>query len=158
VVEKIEPQRRFCFSWHPYAVDPKTDYSGEPPTLVEFTLEPIATGTRLRIVESGFDKLPPHRRDAALGDETRLSVLARLARGEPQSIARLTAGTRLTRQAVTKHLRVLEGAGVVRSVKVGRESRFALEPKPLDELRDFLDLVSRQWDAALARLKALVEG
>jgi len=94
---------------------------------------------------------------AALGDETRLSVLARLARGEPQSISRLTAGTRLTRQAVTKHLRVLEGAGVVRSVKVGRESRFALEPKPLDELRDYLDLVSRQWDAALARLKALVE-
>ncbi|HLH90546.1 MAG TPA: metalloregulator ArsR/SmtB family transcription factor [Xanthobacteraceae bacterium] len=94
---------------------------------------------------------------AALGDETRLSVLARLARGEPQSIARLTDGTRLTRQAVTKHLRVLEEVGVVRSVKVGRESRFALEPKPLDQLRDYLDLVSRQWDAALARLKTLVE-
>jgi DNA-binding transcriptional ArsR family regulator len=94
---------------------------------------------------------------AALGDETRLSVLTRLARGEPQSIARLTAGTRLTRQAVTKHLRVLEGAGVVRSVRVGRESRFALQPKPLDAVRDYLDLVSRQWDAALMRLKALVE-
>jgi DNA-binding transcriptional ArsR family regulator len=94
---------------------------------------------------------------AALGDETRLSVLARLARGEPQSISCLTAGTRLTRQAVTKHLRVLEGAGVVSSVRVGRESRFALEPKPLDEVRDYLALVSRQWDAALMRLKALVE-
>ncbi len=94
---------------------------------------------------------------AALGDETRLLVLTRLARGEPQSIARLTQGTRLTRQAVTKHLRVLEGAGVVRSLRVGRESHFALEPKPLDELRDYLDLVSRQWDAALVRLKALVE-
>ena len=94
---------------------------------------------------------------AALGDATRLSVLARLAQGQPQSIARLTAGTGLTRQAVTKHLRVLEGSGVVRSVKIGRESRFALEPKPLDELRDYLDLVSRQWDAALARLKTLVE-
>ncbi|HEY1542555.1 MAG TPA: metalloregulator ArsR/SmtB family transcription factor [Xanthobacteraceae bacterium] len=94
---------------------------------------------------------------AALGDETRLSVLTRLARGEPQSIARLTQGTRLTRQAVTKHLRVLEGAGVVRSVRVGRESRFALERKPLDDVRAYLDLVSRQWDAALARLKALVE-
>jgi DNA-binding transcriptional ArsR family regulator len=94
---------------------------------------------------------------AALGDETRLSVLTRLARGEAQSIARLTQGTRLTRQAVTKHLRVLEGAGVVRSVRVGRESRFALESKPLDDVRAYLDLVSRQWDAALARLKALVE-
>jgi DNA-binding transcriptional ArsR family regulator len=94
---------------------------------------------------------------AALGDETRLSVLARLAKGEPQSIARLTGGTRLTRQAVTKHLRVLEGAGVVRSVRIGRESRFTLEPKPIDEARAYLDLVSRQWDAALGRLKAFVE-
>ena len=95
---------------------------------------------------------------AALGDETRLSVLARLAKGEPQSIARLTGGTSLTRQAVTKHLRVLEGAGVVRSVRVGRESRFTLEPRPIDEARDYLDLVSRQWDDALARLQAFVEG
>ncbi len=95
---------------------------------------------------------------AALGDATRLSVLGRLARGEPQSIARLTEGTRLTRQAVTKHLRVLEGAGVVRSVRVGRESRFTLEPRPIDEAREFLDVVSQQWDDALARLKALVEG
>jgi len=94
---------------------------------------------------------------AALGDETRLSVLGRLAKGEPQSIARLTEGTRLTRQAVTKHLRVLEDAGVVRSVRIGRESRFTLEPRPIDEARDFLDLVSRQWDDALARLKAFVE-
>jgi len=94
---------------------------------------------------------------AALGDETRLSVLGRLARGEPQSIARLTEGTRLTRQAVTKHLHVLEGAGVVRSVRVGRESRFTLEPRPIDEARAYLDVVSRQWDDALARLKAFVE-
>ena len=94
---------------------------------------------------------------AALGDTTRLSVLGRLAGGEPQSISRLTAGTRLTRQAVTKHLRVLEGAGVVRSVRVGRESRFTLERRPIDEARDYLDLVSRQWDDALARLKAFVE-
>jgi DNA-binding transcriptional ArsR family regulator len=95
---------------------------------------------------------------AALGDTTRLSVLGRLAAGEPQSISRLTAGTRLTRQAVTKHLRVLEGAGVVRSVRVGRESRFTLEQKPIAEARDYLDLVSRQWDDALARLRAFVEG
>jgi DNA-binding transcriptional ArsR family regulator len=96
-------------------------------------------------------------RFAALGDATRLTMLTRLARGEPQSIARLTQGTRMTRQAVTKHLRVLEDAGVVRSLRVGRESRFALKAQPLDDLRDYLDLVSRQWDAALGRLKALVE-
>jgi DNA-binding transcriptional ArsR family regulator len=94
---------------------------------------------------------------AALGDETRLSVLGRLSRGEPQSISRLTSGTSLSRQAVTKHLRVLEHAGVVRSIRSGRESLFALEPKRIEELRDYLDEVSRQWDDALARLKAHVE-
>ena len=94
---------------------------------------------------------------SALGDETRLGLLARLTNGEPQSISRLTSGTRLTRQAVTKHLRVLEGAGVVHSVKTGRESRFALEPKTIIDAQTYLDQVSRQWDDALARLKALVE-
>lgn len=94
---------------------------------------------------------------AALGDETRLGLLARLTNGEPQSISQLTSGTRLTRQAVTKHLRVLEGAGVVHSVKTGRESRFALEPKTIIDAQTYLDQVSRQWDNALARLKALVE-
>jgi DNA-binding transcriptional ArsR family regulator len=95
---------------------------------------------------------------AALGDETRLSVLARLSRGEPQSISRLTAGTKLTRQAVTKHLRVLTHAGVVQSLKSGRESLFKLKPQPLADARDYLDEVSRHWDDALARLKAHVEG
>jgi DNA-binding transcriptional ArsR family regulator len=94
---------------------------------------------------------------AALGDATRLSVVARLSAGEPQSIARLTDGTRLSRQAVTKHLRVLADAGVVRSIRVGRESLFELEPQPLADLRDYLDRVSRQWDDALARLKAHLE-
>lgn len=61
-VEKMEPERLFAFTWHPYAVDPAVDYSAEPPTLVEFTLEKIATGTKLRVVESGFDKLPAKRR------------------------------------------------------------------------------------------------
>jgi uncharacterized protein YndB with AHSA1/START domain len=65
VVQAMEPERRFSFTWHPYAVDPKADYGREPPTLVEFTLEQIPTGTRLRIVESGFDRLPAHRRDEA---------------------------------------------------------------------------------------------
>jgi DNA-binding transcriptional ArsR family regulator len=94
---------------------------------------------------------------AALGDETRLGLLAKLTNGEPLSIARLTEGTRLTRQAVTKHLRVLEDVGVVFSVKAGRESRFALDPKPIVSAQEYLEHVSRQWDTALARLKALVE-
>jgi len=62
VVREIEPERLFSFIWHPYAIDPKEDYSGEPPTLVEFTLQSIPTGTLLRVVESGFDKLPSKRR------------------------------------------------------------------------------------------------
>jgi len=65
IVQKMEPERLFSFTWHPYAVDPNEDYSKEPPTLVEFTLEPTATGTSLRIVESGFDKLPSRRREEA---------------------------------------------------------------------------------------------
>jgi uncharacterized protein YndB with AHSA1/START domain len=65
VIRKMEPERLFSFTWHPYAVDPGKNYSGEPPTLVEFTLEEIAGGTRLRVVESGFDKLPLERRDEA---------------------------------------------------------------------------------------------
>jgi DNA-binding transcriptional ArsR family regulator len=94
---------------------------------------------------------------AALGDETRLGLLAKLTNGEPLSIARLTEGTKLTRQAVTKHLRVLEDVGVVFSVKAGRESRFALDPRPIVGAQEYLEHVSRQWDTALARLKALVE-
>jgi uncharacterized protein YndB with AHSA1/START domain len=62
VVQKMEPERLFSFSWHPYAIDPTQDYSSEPPTLVEFTLQSIPTGTLLRVVESGFDKLPSERR------------------------------------------------------------------------------------------------
>ena len=62
VVQKIEPERLFSFTWHPYAIDPKQDYSAEPQTLIEFTLEKTATGTLLRLVESGFDTLPEKRR------------------------------------------------------------------------------------------------
>ena len=94
---------------------------------------------------------------AALGDETRLSVLTKLCNREPQSISRLTAGTNLSRHAVTKHLRVLANAGVVRNVRVGRESLFELEPQPIEEIRDYLDQVSKQWDDALARLRSHVE-
>jgi DNA-binding transcriptional ArsR family regulator len=94
---------------------------------------------------------------AALGDETRLSLVARLAREAPCSISRLSEGSRITRQAVTKHLRVLERAGLVRGVRTGRECRFELAARPLKELRDYLEEVSRQWDDALQRLKAFVE-
>ena len=94
---------------------------------------------------------------AALGDATRLAVLARLCDGTPLSISRLTLGTDLSRQAVTKHLGVLAKAGVVHSLRVGRESLFALEPRTIEEVRGYLEQVSRQWDNALARLKAHVE-
>jgi uncharacterized protein YndB with AHSA1/START domain len=62
VVQKMEPERLFSFTWHPYAIDPKIDYSGETPTLVEFRLEGNASGTLLLVTESGFDKIPSHRR------------------------------------------------------------------------------------------------
>ena len=94
---------------------------------------------------------------AALGDETRLSLVATLSGGSPRSIAQLTEGCTVTRQAVTKHLRVLEGAGLVRSVRQGRESLFALEPESLQSARRALEVISQQWDQALARLKAFVE-
>jgi DNA-binding transcriptional ArsR family regulator len=94
---------------------------------------------------------------AALGDPTRLSLLAKLSDGGARSIASLSAGAGLTRQAITKHLHVLEGAGLVRSVKVGRESQFAYQAEPIDEAKAYLDKVSAQWDDALERLRAFVE-
>jgi DNA-binding transcriptional ArsR family regulator len=94
---------------------------------------------------------------AALGDETRLALIGKLSNGAPQSISRLAKGSTLTRQAITKHLRVLEGAGVVHSVRVGRESRFEFKPEPLKELQSYLERVSDQWERALARLKSFVE-
>jgi DNA-binding transcriptional ArsR family regulator len=94
---------------------------------------------------------------AALGDRTRLSLLMRLSDGTTQSIARLSAETRLTRQAVTKHLHVLQDAGLVSSVRVGRESRFAYRPESVEEARSYLDLVSAQWDDALSRLRSHLE-
>jgi uncharacterized protein YndB with AHSA1/START domain len=65
-VKQMEPERLFSFTWHPYAVDPKVDYSKETPTLVEFRLEATAGGTLLTVTESGFDKIPVHRREAAI--------------------------------------------------------------------------------------------
>jgi DNA-binding transcriptional ArsR family regulator len=94
---------------------------------------------------------------AALGDETRLSLVIRLSDGQPHSISQLTEGSRLTRQAITKHLRVLENVGFVHGVRNGRESLFEFNPKPLEEMKQYLDQVSEQWDQALARLKSFVE-
>lgn len=94
---------------------------------------------------------------AALGDPTRLSLLARLSGSPPASISRLTRGTPLTRQAVTKHLDVLHAARLVRCVRRGRETLYHLNPHRLTDARDALDRIARQWDNALARLKAFVE-
>jgi DNA-binding transcriptional ArsR family regulator len=94
---------------------------------------------------------------AALGDKTRLALVARLCAGRPESISHLTSGSRLTRQAVTKHLRVLERAGIVHSARAGREILFSLDHAPIEKMQDYLHRVSRQWDRTLARLKAFVE-
>ena len=94
---------------------------------------------------------------AALGDRTRLALLSRLADGPAQSVVELTRGTGLTRQGISKHLAVLEEAGVVSSTRVGRESRFAIQPAGLAEASRYLERASRQWDDAAARLRALVE-
>lgn len=94
---------------------------------------------------------------AALGDETRLDIVSRLCQSGPASISRLTAGARVSRQAVTKHLRVLSDAGLVRNSRQGRESIWELEPGPIEEARRRLELISEQWDHALNQLKAFVE-
>ena len=94
---------------------------------------------------------------AALGDEVRLRLIAALCVGGAMSIAQLTAGTDITRQAITKHLDVLASAGLVRDTKVGRERLWEFEPAQLDEARRSLEMIARQWDHALAKLKRAVE-
>src|SRR5438874_13622786 len=93
----------------------------------------------------------------AVGDETRLRLVTRLSAEGPLSIARLTAGGSVTRQAVTKHLHVLAQAGVAHSSQLGRERIWELEQQPLLAARDSLDQISAQWDEALGRLKQFVE-
>ncbi|HEX4025438.1 MAG TPA: helix-turn-helix domain-containing protein [Steroidobacteraceae bacterium] len=95
---------------------------------------------------------------AALGDRTRLALLAKLSDGRLRSITALSADVRLTRQAVTKHLHVLRAAGLVSSVRIGRESRFTYRDGPIAQARAYLDTVAAQWDDALSRLRTLVEG
>lgn len=94
---------------------------------------------------------------AALGDSTRLSLVAKLYSGGAHSISRLTLGSSLTRQAITKHLRMLERAGIVHSVHAGRESLFEFDVQPIAEAGEYLRFVSEQWDEALAGLKSFVE-
>ena len=94
---------------------------------------------------------------AALGDATRLRLVSRLSGGRPQSITQLSAGAAVTRQAITKHLRVLQKVGMVHSVRTGRESLFQFDPQPFAEMHQYLDFVSRQWDQVLGRLKTFVE-
>jgi DNA-binding transcriptional ArsR family regulator len=113
--------------------------------------------SRKRRSSAAFKRQPRARIFAALGDEVRLALVAKLCAGQPRSISQLTKGSKLTRQAVTKHLRVLEGAGLVRSNHRGRETRFEFDPEPIEGMTQYLESVSQQWDQALVRLKALVE-
>lgn len=94
---------------------------------------------------------------AALGDDTRLQLVNRLGDGKQTSISSLSAGMKLSRQGVTKHLRVLENVGIVESTRVGREIQFALKPASLTPLEEYLRHVSMQWDEAIGRLQAFVE-
>ena len=94
---------------------------------------------------------------AALGDPTRLTLVARLCAQGPLSISRLSEGTGVTRQAITKHLDTLEQAGVVRGTRTGRERIWEIEPRRLEMARRCLDQISAQWDVALTRLAAFVE-
>jgi DNA-binding transcriptional ArsR family regulator len=94
---------------------------------------------------------------AALGDQTRLRLVSRLCDNGPMSITSLTTGTKITRQAITKHLHVMEQAGLVRSSRRGRERVWRLEQRRLEDARHYLELISEQWDDALGRLREFVE-
>ena len=94
---------------------------------------------------------------AALGDETRLLLLRRLGEGESFSIKTLSSKETISRQGVTKHLRVLERAGIVQSERIGRETHFRVRREQLESLQVYLQQVSQQWDDALQRLKNFVE-
>ena len=94
---------------------------------------------------------------AALGDETRLSLIARLCQVSRQSITQLAEGTKLTRQAVTKHLQVLEKVGLVRSVRKGRETLFEFDATPIESMTQYLDMVSTQWENKLTDLQKFLD-
>ena len=94
---------------------------------------------------------------AALGDPTRLKLIAVICAGGAFSIAHLTANTDISRQGVTKHLQVLADAGVVRDVRLGRERLWELDPKQIEQARQTLEVIGRQWEMALGNLKTFVE-
>src|SRR5215813_6164700 len=94
---------------------------------------------------------------AALGDETRLSLIARLCTKGPLSITELTAASRVTRQGITKHLRVMERSGLVHCKRRGRESLWQVDGRRVEEAQRYLEQISAQWDKALARLQACIE-
>jgi DNA-binding transcriptional ArsR family regulator len=94
---------------------------------------------------------------AALGDATRLRLVAVLCAGGAFSIAQLTTQTSVTRQAVTKHLQVLADAGVVHDLRVGRERLWQLQPGQIEEARRTLEVIGREWEQSLANLKAFLE-
>ena len=96
-------------------------------------------------------------RFAALGDSTRLSLVTQLADGQSRSISTLTEGANLTRQGVTKHLRVLEEASIVKKAKVGRESLYEIDVEAFEDLNSYLNYLSSRWDQTLSRLKDFVE-
>src|ERR1700737_801080 len=110
---------------------------------------------RMRKAMKGLDSAAPIF--AALGDPTRLTIVTRLGAGGPLSTMSLTAGTEVSRQAITKHLRALEDAGLVRGGRVGRDRVWELQIARFAQLRGYLDQISAQWDEALARLRTLVE-
>jgi len=99
----------------------------------------------------------PARLFAALGDVNRLRLVDRLSGGGPLSIARLAEGAAISRQAVTKHLKLLEDAGVVKSRRDGRERVWQIEPARLGEAQRYLERISADWDAAIERLRSFVE-
>jgi len=111
----------------------------------------------MRSSHAGAEARGPALLFAALGDPTRLWLVSRLCDDGPMPIMRLTAGSRLTRQAITKHLRVMERAGLVHGARRGRESLWRLDQRRVRQARRYLDVISRQWDEKLARLRAFVE-
>ena len=94
----------------------------------------------------------------ALGDKTRLQLIAVLCAGGAFSIAQLTANTDVSRQAVTRHLQMLADAGLVKDLKIGRERLWQFEPAAMEEARHSLEMIGRQWEQTLGRLKASLEG
>jgi DNA-binding transcriptional ArsR family regulator len=108
-------------------------------------------------MSANMSKAEPAGLFAALGDVNRLTLISRLADGRPRSIAELGRDAAISRQALSKHLRVLERAGAVSSARFGREVRFRIEQQRLAEAQTFLAIVSAQWDAALERLRTHVK-